>query len=169
MFWLGIRKRAPLAPAVACFGAMALAYAPWAGVVWDQAGSRGGWMRKSSFHVVWKVFESLCSGHPFWLLGLLLLAALLHRLDSGATSRASKLAARTPSLLLLLGLWAAVPLLVQILVTRAGIPVFSVRNLIIILPPFILVAAVALRHLDTGLFNGLPVASACVIVGCCWT
>lgn len=161
---LALRGRVALRPLLLVYGALLLAYLPWLATLLSQYGRGEVWIAEPKLAGLFKPYAAMSNGHPLWLLGLLLLGAAV------AAARAGTRAEPWPGLrgpraqaVLLAGAWATAPTLIAFAVSRLLLPVFTERNLIIVLPGVLLLAALALDAIERGLCRGFAAPTALIV------
>jgi uncharacterized membrane protein len=164
-----MRKRLSFADWGVPFLGSALLYLPWLGVVMTHATARSSWMPEPNEHFVEVMTEHLTSKNPNVWWSAFALAAGIHVFDFWRSRRTTSSEPGRPALLtplvLTLLAWIAGAIAAAAAVTYTIIPVISARNLIILLPAFYLLGALALSKIDLRLFRGVPIAATLAIVG----
>jgi uncharacterized membrane protein len=160
LFYLALRGRYPLRPLAFVYGALALSYLPWLATLLSQYGRGEVWIARPKLARLVKPYAAMSNDQLAWLLALLLLGAaagvLLARKRGepqlglrGAGGRAVLIALA----------WATLPTLIAFAISRLLLPVFTERNLIIVLPGVLLLAALALDAIERSWFRGMAVAT----------
>lgn len=137
---------------VGLMAAVALAYLPWLPGMWQDLQVREHWIRRPGLHS-WPVFYAFAFNRSFAL--ALLVALPLHawvalRALGGLVRDRERLAAwlRRPEVLL--AVWILLPTTIAFAKSLLSTAVWSDRNLIICVPPLVLLAAHGLRTLPVG-------------------
>jgi hypothetical protein len=148
--------------------AVGASYLPWISVMSEQAEERPIGKSANLLMTAGRTFSEFSARHFILFVGLLALGVAAHRsMPKEQNELAAPESAASPvpmrDLLRLLLLWAFVPVLLALLVSVAVAPVYRVRNLIIILPALILIAAIALEQIDRRWFRSMPLATTVIV------
>jgi uncharacterized membrane protein len=164
LFALALRGRYPLRPLLLVYGALALSYLPWFATLLSQYGRGEVWITQPKLSRLLKPYAEMSNDRLWWLLALLVAGAAVTawRARQRGEPRLGLRSAGGRAALIALA-WTTLPTLVAFAISRLLLPVFTERNLIIVLPGVLLLAALALDALERGLFRGLPGATLLVV------
>lgn len=166
---LALRRKAPFWGVLCVYAAAAASYAPWIAVMTTQSRERKlRDLGEPLFVTALKTYGDMSARHPMYLLVLLALGVFAYRTShqrAQSSSEATPPNSRTlEATVAWLVMWAVVPVALALLVSYTVTPVYRIRNLIIILPAVIGLAALALEQIDQRWFKGLPVAATAAVL-----
>jgi uncharacterized membrane protein len=162
------RERAPLRGLLLSVGAVGASYSPWLSVVVGQIGRRAGHKSPPHMAEVLRTYSDLLARHPLWIAAILALGWwAASRAPATETARDSSPASvfSPRERAMLLALWATLPVLITFALSYLVVPIYTTRNMIVVLPALALVAALALCRIERALLRDQPLASGLVTAG----
>lgn len=154
------RDRARLRGLVLSAGAVGVCYAPWLSVVVVQIGHREGTKQPPHLGDVVRTYSDLLARHAWWFAAIIALgswAATRPVRTPTAVPDSSVFSARERALLLLA--WLTMPVLITFALSYLVVPIYTVRNMIVMLPAVALIAALALAQIERRWLRDWPLGA----------
>lgn len=164
----GGRRLLPTRPVVLTYVAVGLAFLPWISVVFAQIGRRVTDKTPPKLSQIAKTFSLLSAGHPLWM-ALLVVAGIWawrQRMKAlGDSDSAHEQRQGVRAFLIVVCVWIALPIVAVWLFSHAVVPIYTYRNMICVLPAFVLLFSWAADSIDLRWCNGWPVAAVLLVAG----
>jgi len=166
--WLWFYARChgkPVRAILGVYAGCAVAYLPWLSVVLDQIARRRTTKAPPPLVDLVRTASQLSAQHLVLFALLLALGAVALRRDNGHMEPDHHLALTSRERVWLLSLWAGVPVLLSFAISYLVVPIYSRRNMIVILPALMLIAALALRGIERAFLRNTVYLSALLVAG----
>ncbi|MFT3924414.1 MAG: glycosyltransferase family 39 protein [Myxococcales bacterium] len=164
----GRRQLAPVRAVFLTYLAVGLAFLPWVSVVLAQIGRRLTNQTPPRLSHVMRTFSLLCATHPGWM--VLLVAAGMwashqHVKSTPTIDSVEERRYQSRTFLTVVGLWIVLTTTAIWIFSHAVVPIYTHRNMIMVLPACVLLFSWAANNIDLRWFNGRPVAAVMLVAG----